>query len=160
MVKLIIFFKLLIVFLVVVVVFFGICYVMDFGFISGDGGGGSSNIGILSICIGGSVFSDDVICIGVVIWGGYVGGQYFNEGFVVNFVFCFFKEYGIDVEFVFNDDVDVFFNVWKAGDIDLYWYIIDVFLIILLGLEVFDLVVLFQVDWLCGGDVIVVCCGI
>ena len=25
--------------------------------------------------------SDDVIKVGVVTWGGYAGGQYFNEGF-------------------------------------------------------------------------------
>lgn len=159
MAKLTTFSKLLIVFLVVAAAFFGIRYAMDSGLISGDGGGGSNTV-TSSTRSGGSSSSDDAIRIGVVTWGGYAGGQYFNEGFAANSASRFSKEYGIDVEFVLNDDVDASLNAWKAGDIDLHWYTIDAFPTILPGLEAFDPVALFQADWSRGGDAIVARRGI
>ena len=104
--------------------------------------------------------SDDVIRIGVVTWGGYAGGQYFNEGFLANSRSRFTKDYGIDVEFVLNDDVDASLNAWKKGDIDLHWYTIDAFPTIVGGLRNFDPVVLWQADWSRGGDAIVARRGI
>jgi len=103
---------------------------------------------------------DDVIKIGVVTWGGYAGGQYFNEGFKANEESRFYKDYGIKVEFVLNDDVDASLNAWKKGDIDLHWYTIDAFPTIAGGLKDYDPVVLWQADWSRGGDAIVVRPGI
>ncbi len=102
----------------------------------------------------------DAIRIGVVTWGGYVGGQYFNEGFQANARSRYKKEYGIDVEFVLNDDVDASLNAWKKGDIDLHWYTIDAFPTIADGLKAYDPVVLWQADWSRGGDAIVARRGI
>ena len=104
--------------------------------------------------------SDDVIRIGVVTWGGYAGGQYFNESFQANTKSRYWKDYGIKVEFVLNDDVDASLNAWKKGDIDLHWYTIDAFPTIIGGLKDFDPVVLWQADWSRGGDAVVVRSGI
>jgi NitT/TauT family transport system substrate-binding protein len=153
--------KLLIVFLVVAAAFFGIRYLMDSGMVGGTGGDGSKTSTNATRSGGSSSSSnDDVIRIGVVTWGGYAGGQYFNEGFAASSASRFSKEYGIDVEFVLNDDVDASLNAWKAGDIDLHWYTMDAFPTILPGLEAFDPVALFQADWSRGGDAIVARRGI
>ncbi len=156
MARLTTFSKLLIVFLVVAGAFFGIRYAMDSGLISSSG----SNNGEAPYTSSSSSSSKDAIKIGVVTWGGYAGGQYFNEGFAASSASRFSKEYGIDVEFVLNDDVDASLNAWKAGDIDLHWYTIDAFPTILPGLEAFDPVALFQADWSRGGDAIVARRGI
>lgn len=157
MARLTTFSKLLIVFLVVAAAFFGIRYAMDSGLISNSGSNNTeNNYGSSS----SSSSNGDAIRIGVVTWGGYAGGQYFNEGFAANAASRFSKEYGIDVEFVLNDDVDASLNAWKAGDIDLHWYTIDAFPTILPGLEAFDPVALFQADWSRGGDAIVARRGI
>ena len=47
---------------------------------------------------------DDVIKIGVVTWGGYAGGQYFNEGFDANERSRFYRDYGFKVQFEILDD--------------------------------------------------------
>lgn len=99
---------------------------------------------------------DDIIKIGIVTWGGYAGGQYFNEGFKASTESRFYQDYGLKVEFVLNDDVDASLNAWKSGDIDLHWYTIDAFPTILEGLKDFDPVVLWQADWSRGGDAVVV----
>ena len=46
----------------------------------------------------------NTINIGVVTWGGYAGGQYYNEGFKANENSRFFKECGFKVEFKVLDD--------------------------------------------------------
>lgn len=149
--------KFLITLLVVGGVFFGGRYLLNNGYL-GDAGKKtdtpkadddrtSSNDG-------------DVIRIGVVTWGGYAGGQYFNEGFAASEKSRFFKEYGIKVEFRVLDDFDASLNAWKSGDIDLHWYTIDAFPTIANGLKDFDPVVLWQSDWSRGGDAIVVRRGI
>lgn len=103
---------------------------------------------------------DDVIRIGVVTWGGYAGGQYFNEGFEASTASRFYKDYDLKVEFVLNDDVDNSLNAWKNGDLDLHWYTIDAFPTIVEGLQDFSPVVLWQADWSRGGDAIVARRGI
>lgn len=108
----------------------------------------------------GSANSDDVIRVGVVTWGGYAGGQYFNRGFKPSAESMYRKEYGIDVEFVLNDDVVSSLNAFKNGDIDVHWYTIDAFPTILPDLQDFDPVVLYQADWSRGGDAVVVRRGI
>ncbi len=152
MARLTTFSKLLIVFLVVAAAFFGIRYLMDSGVL--DTGSSSSSSS------SSSANDDDVIKIGVVTWGGYAGGQYFNEGFAASSASRFKKEYDLDVEFVLNDDVDASLNAWKAGDIDLHWYTIDAFPTILEGLNAYDPVALWQADWSRGGDAIVARRGI
>ena len=63
--------------------------------------------------------SDDVIRIGVVTWGGYAGGQYFNEGFEATKNSRFYKDYGFQVEFKVLDDFEASRNAFRAGEVDL-----------------------------------------
>jgi NitT/TauT family transport system substrate-binding protein len=101
-----------------------------------------------------------VIKIGVVTWGGYAGGQYFNEGFNANENSRFYKEYGFFVEFKVLDDFVASRNAWKTGDVDLLWATIDAFTTEVKGLEQFEPQVILQADWSRGGDAIVVNRGI
>ena len=148
--------KLLIVLIIVSAAFFGVKYLQDNGMIGGDG----STLTKKDEAKKFDSRDDDVIKVGVVTWGGYAGGQYFNEGFKASEASRFYKEYGLKVEFVVNDDVDASLSAWKNGDIDLHWYTIDAFPTIVEGLSSFDPVVLWQADWSRGGDAIVVRRGI
>ncbi len=152
--------KLLIVLLVVGAAFFGLKYLQQNGIIGGGDAGGGTSTTTKERKNKTRINDDDVIKIGVVTWGGYAGGQYFNEGFKASEQSRFYKDYGLNVEFVVNDDVEASLNAWKAGDIDLHWYTIDAFPTIIGGLRDFDPVVLWQADWSRGGDAIVARRGI
>lgn len=104
--------------------------------------------------------SKDIINIGVVTWGGYAGGQYFNEGFKPNNNSRFFKEYGFKVNFEVIDDFDASREAFKNGKIDLLWATIDALPTEMEGLSQFDPQVVFQADWSRGGDAVVVRRGI
>ena len=102
----------------------------------------------------------DVINVGVVTWGGYAGGQYFNKGFDANTESQFYKDYGFKVNFKVIDDFDASRDAFKSGDIDLMWATIDAFPTELEGLGTYDPQVVFQADWSRGGDAIVARRGI
>ncbi|MFT4760624.1 MAG: NitT/TauT family transport system substrate-binding protein [Paraglaciecola sp.] len=104
--------------------------------------------------------SDDIIKIGVVTWGGYAGGQYFNEGFKANKNSRFYKDYGFQVEFKVLDDFVPSREAWKRGDVDLLWATIDAFPTEAGALSQYQPEVVFQADWSRGGDAIVVQRGI
>ncbi|MEN0003958.1 MAG: phosphate ABC transporter substrate-binding/OmpA family protein [Bacteroidota bacterium] len=104
--------------------------------------------------------SDDVINIGVVTWGGYAGGQYFNEGFEATQQSRYYKDYGLEVAFKVLDDFDASRNAFRSGDVDLLWTTIDAFPTEVNGLQDFDPVIVFQADWSRGGDAIVARRGI
>ena len=104
--------------------------------------------------------SKDAIKVGVVTWGGYAGGEYFNEGFKANTNSRYYKEYGFPVEFKILDDVPVSREAWKKDDVNLLWCTIDALPTEIGGLSDFDPVVVFQSDWSRGGDAIVVRRGI
>lgn len=103
---------------------------------------------------------DKLIRVGVVTWGGYAGGEYFNEGFKPSNESRFTKEYGINVEFVLNDDFNSSREAWKAGEIDVLWTTIDAFPTEVDGFKDLEPQVIFQADWSRGGDAIVVRRGI
>jgi len=103
---------------------------------------------------------NDVINVGVVTWGGYAGGQYFNEGFKANEESRFFKEYGFKVNFEVIDDFDASRDAFKNGSIDLMWATIDAFPTEVEGLSQYQPQVIFQADWSRGGDAIVAIRGI
>ncbi len=103
---------------------------------------------------------DDVIKIGVVTWGGYAGGQYFNEGFEASEASRFYKDYGLKVEFKVLDDFEASRNAFKADEVNLLWVTIDAFPTEVNGLSDFDPVVVWQADWSRGGDAIVARRGI
>lgn len=102
----------------------------------------------------------DVINVGVVTWGGYAGGQYFNKGFDANTESEFYKDYGFKVNFKVIDDFDASRDAFKSDDIDLMWATIDAFPTELEGLAKYDPQVVFQADWSRGGDAIVARRGI
>jgi NitT/TauT family transport system substrate-binding protein len=103
---------------------------------------------------------EKVIKIGVVTWGGYAGGQYFNEGFEADKNSRFYKDYGFMVEFKVLDDFVASRNAWKTGDVDLLWTTIDAFTTEAQGLQQYEPQVIFQADWSRGGDAVVVTRGI
>ncbi len=107
-----------------------------------------------------STDDDDVIKIGVVTWGGYVGGQYFNKGFKANAESRFYKDYGFKVEFRVLDDFDASREAWKADQVHLLWATIDAFTTEVNGLKEFEPQVVFQADWSRGGDAVVARRGI
>lgn len=100
--------------------------------------------------------SGEPIRVGVVTWGGYAGGQYFNEGFAASEASRFYKEYGITVEFKLLDDFNDCRNAWKSDNIDLMWATVDAFTTEVAGLEEFQPQIIFQSDWSRGGDAVVV----
>lgn len=102
---------------------------------------------------------DDVIKIGVVTWGGYAGGQYFNEGLDANKESRFYKDYGLKVQFEILDDFVASRKAFENDDVNLLWATIDAF-----PTEAGQLIgepqVVFQADWSRGGDAVVVQRGI
>ena len=165
--KLTTFSKILIVLVIVSILFFGITYLRDNGYL-GDLGqenteqanNSGNNSSSSTSSTSGSNTSKDIIKIGVVTWGGYAGGQYFNEGFEANQNSRFYKDHGFQVEFKVLDDFDASRNAFKSGDVDLLWATIDAFPTEVSGLSDFDPVVVFQADWSRGGDAIVARRGI
>ncbi len=103
---------------------------------------------------------EKVIKIGVVTWGGYAGGQFFNESFKPNKKSRFYKDYGFMVEFKLLDDFNASREAWKNGDIDLMWATIDAFTTEVNGLATHEPRVIYQADWSRGGDAVVVRRGI
>jgi NitT/TauT family transport system substrate-binding protein len=155
--------KFLIALVIVGLVYFGITYFLksDAGkgmaekakTETGSGGGG----GIFG---GGKSDASDAIKVGVVTWGGYIGGQYFNEGFEANTNSRFYKDYGFKVDFKILDDPTASRNAWKNGEVDLLWATIDALPTEMSALAQYDPKVVFQSDWSRGGDAIVARRGI
>ncbi|MBI1226776.1 MAG: OmpA family protein [Bacteroidetes bacterium] len=102
----------------------------------------------------------DAIKIGVVTWGGYAGGQYFNEGFKANTDSRFYKDYGFKVDFKVLDDFVASRDAFKRGDIDLLWATIDAFPTEAGEMADIQPQVVLQADWSRGGDAIVARRGI
>lgn len=108
----------------------------------------------------GSKPDENTIGVGVVTWGGYAGGQYFNEGFEANERSRFFKDYGFKVDFKILDDPTASRNAWKNDEVNLLWATVDALPTEMPGLADYDPVVVFQADWSRGGDAVVVRRGI
>ena len=103
----------------------------------------------------GAAKNTPIFNVGVVTWGGYAGGQYFNGSFKASADSRYYKEYGILVNFIVLDDFVASREAFKAGKVDLLWVTADAF-----PTESANLpdnpVFLFQADWSRGGDAIVV----
>lgn len=97
---------------------------------------------------------------GVVTWGGYAGGQYFNEGFKASKESRFYTEYGIPVEFVVLDDFNASREALKSDEIDAVWVTADAYPTEVSSMKEFNPKFFFQADWSRGGDAIVVRQGI
>lgn len=109
---------------------------------------------------GGGVPDENTIGVGVVTWGGYAGGQYWNKGFKPNTDSRFYKENGFKVDFKILDDPTASRNAWKNDEVHLLWATVDALPTEMPGLADYDPVVVFQADWSRGGDAIVVRRGI
>lgn len=107
-----------------------------------------------------SAADKETINIGVVTWGGYAGGQYFNAGFDANEDSRFFKDYGFKVQFKVIDDLAASREAFKNGEVDFLWATIDALPTEIEGLQAEEPQVVFQADWSRGGDAIVVSKGI
>jgi len=105
-----------------------------------------------------------IVNIGVVTWGGYAGGQFYNGGFTASKSSRYFTEQGILVNFKVLDDFDASRAAWKAGEVDLLWTTADAFNTETGGLSAGKPedapIFIFQADWSRGGDAIVVRPGI
>lgn len=95
--------------------------------------------------------------VAVVTWGGFVGGQYFNEGFEANSESQFYKDYDFEVEFVLEEDPAKSLEMWKNDEIDVHWYTADAFSTLLKDPSIADKYpqIFMQTDWSRGGDMIV-----
>lgn len=100
------------------------------------------------------------IRIGVNTWPGHVGGQYFNNGFMPNEGSRYQSEYGIEVEYVLQDDIVVGRDSWKSDEIDVLWATADSWPAEISGLKEFNPKAIGLIDWSRGGDVIVARKGI
>jgi len=100
------------------------------------------------------------ITVGVVTWGGYAGGQYFNKGFEASQESRYWQDYKILVQFKVIDDFIASREAFKSGDIDVLWITADSFPTEAGNLGSFDPKIIFQADWSRGGDAIVVRRGI
>jgi NitT/TauT family transport system substrate-binding protein len=115
---------------------------------------------------GGGLFSSgskpdaNTIGVGVVTWGGYAGGQYWNKGFAANTDSRYYKDHGFKVDFKILDDPTASRNAWKNDEVHLLWATVDALPTEMPGLADYDPVVVFQADWSRGGDAIVVRRGI
>lgn len=101
-----------------------------------------------------------IVRIGTDTWPGHAAGQFFNGGFAATKVSRYFKEYGILVEFVLNDDFDSSMAAWKAGKIDVMWTTADAFPTLVDAIKDYEPKIILQADWSRGGDAIVVQNGI
>lgn len=108
----------------------------------------------------GAKKGDADINVQVFTWGGYAGGEYFNEGFEASEKSRFYKDYGLKVDFKLIDDFDASRQAWKAGEVDLLGTTVDALPTEMEGLQQYKPQVVFQVDWSRGGDAIVARRGI
>ena len=92
--------------------------------------------------------------VGVVTWGGYVGGQYWNGGFKDNSNSRYHQD-GICVNFTVMDDYDGSRSAFRTGAMDLMWGTYDSFPTES-GNYGTIVKMIFQSDWSQGGDAIVV----
>lgn len=93
--------------------------------------------------------------IGVVDWGGYVGGQYYNNGFTASTNSRYYTEKNIFVNFKVLNDLSVSRTAWKTDEVNMLWVTADAFPTESFGLYDYEPVFTFQADWSRGGDVAV-----
>ena len=115
---------------------------------------GDSSGGDMSDGVGTAAPANKCLEIGVVTWGGYVGGQFWNQGFKDNANSRYRKD-GICVNFHVMDDFAASRAAFRGGKMDLMWSTIDSFPTESGGFGE-KVRFLFQADWSRGGDAIVV----
>lgn len=144
--------KIVILVLIAVAMFLG--YKFGAPYIIPQGEGKEDVSGLMASSAKGQTDSGPCIEIGVVTWGGYAGGQYFNNGFKDNPGSRFRTEYDICVNFHVMDDFAASRAAFKSGKMDLMWVTMDAFPTEA-GNYGESVKFLFQADWSRGGDAIV-----
>lgn len=110
----------------------------------------------------GKMKKSDKVSIGVVTWGGYAGGEYYNRGFELNNNSKYLSDQGIKVEFKIIDQFKESRDAFLADEVNLLWCTVDALTTEIAGLvrQAGGIVIAFQADWSQGGDAIVVASGI
>ena len=72
---------------------------------------GSSSSGTKS---GRAGMDDKTLKVQLVSWGGYAPGLYFNQGAQANARSRFYKDYGFNVEFILDNDLNNALDAWIA----------------------------------------------
>jgi NitT/TauT family transport system substrate-binding protein len=96
------------------------------------------------------------IRVGVCTWGGYAGGEFYNGGFKFDKKASrFYKDFGLEVEFVKVEDLGEALSMLKKDELDLSWCTVDAFTARYKDIADVDPKIVFQSDWSRGGDAIV-----
>lgn len=105
---------------------------------------------------------EDVLTVQLVTWGGYAPGLYFNEGAQASTRSRFYKDYGLKVQFILNDNLDAALNAWVADEYDVLVQTADAFPLYTAPTDIYAYQpkIIMQVDWSRGGDVIIAKRGI
>lgn len=108
------------------------------------------------------VTDDNTLRVQLVSWGGYAPGLYFNEGAKANARSRFYKEYGFNVEFILDNDLNNALDAWIADEYDVLVQTADAFPLYTAPDAINDMgpKAFMQVDWSRGGDAIIVKRGI
>ncbi len=109
-----------------------------------------------------TVKREDVLRVQLVTWGGYAPGLYYNEGGRANTRSRFYKDYGFQVEFILNDNLENALNAWVADEYDVLVQTADAFPLYTAPVDInaYGPKAFMQVDWSRGGDVIIAKRGI
>ncbi len=138
---------------------YGFIYLRDNGYLASLGIESEGTDGPKKKKKKGGSSDENTINIGVVTWGGYAAGQYFNEGFEASEESRFYKDYGFKVNFMILDNPVTSRKAFENNEVDLLWATIDAFPTES-GQLAGDPQVVFQADWSRGGDAIVARRGI
>jgi NitT/TauT family transport system substrate-binding protein len=93
-------------------------------------------------------------------FGGYAGGPYMNNGFKANKQSRFYKEYGVRIEFVVEEDQAKSLAMWANDEVQLHWFTVGAMSTQYNAIASHQPYFLFQTDWSRGGDAIVAIGGI
>lgn len=145
--------------LVLILLVFGLAY-LGYSILKSNGTFTSTKNTATTEASSTKITDEHIFKVGVVTWGGYAGGQYFNEGFKASTSSRYYTEYGIQVEFVKLDDFVTSRDAWKSGDVDLLWVTADAFPTESTSLMRYSPKFIFQADWSRKGDAIVAVKGI
>jgi NitT/TauT family transport system substrate-binding protein len=96
-----------------------------------------------------------VINVALNTWMGWAGGPYFNGGMTATKDSRYFKEEGLLVNFIVQDEIEASRAAWRKGSIDLLWITTDAFTTEAKALLDEKPKQFIQVDWSRGGDAIV-----
>jgi NitT/TauT family transport system substrate-binding protein len=104
------------------------------------------------------------IRVGIVMYGGFAGGLLENGGKPASRESAFYKNHGVQVEFVQIDDLGELTNAFNAGGdangVDIMATTVDMFAMQYSALEALKPVTIMQTDWSRGADAIAVAKGI